>query len=206
MRARRKRIPDFAFFAAPAPSLRLCGIFADSTPLRAVKFSDAPCDDAVNGCATAAWRRQGRCRRILRLCTSSLSDPEHTIFAASLPTPKPVHTVKLGDAPCHYAVNDCEATLRKHHVRARRPRSALQGRHSSRNVSVMWFRNHSPRNDMARHRALRCELASASAKMPRRLCVLGLTDWKCRDAECADTAFVGARRPCKALLGRRART
>ena len=29
---------------------------------------------------------------------------------------------------------------------------------------------------------------------------------KCRDAECADTAFVGARRPCKVLLWRRART
>jgi len=31
------------------------------------------------------------------------------------------------------------------------------------------------------------------------------TDWKFSDAECADTAYVGARRPCKALLGRRVR-
>ena len=30
----------------------------------------------------------------------------------------------------------------------------------------------------------------------------GVTDWKFRDAECADTAYVGTRRPCTALMGR----
>jgi len=34
----------------------------------------------------------------------------------------------------------------------------------------------------------------------------GLTDWKFRDAECADTTYVGARRPCTAFVGRRVRT
>jgi hypothetical protein len=33
----------------------------------------------------------------------------------------------------------------------------------------------------------------------------GLTNWKFRDAECAESTFVGARRPCKAFLGRRVR-
>jgi hypothetical protein len=33
----------------------------------------------------------------------------------------------------------------------------------------------------------------------------GLTNWKFRDAECAESIFVGARRPCKAFLGRRVR-
>jgi hypothetical protein len=34
----------------------------------------------------------------------------------------------------------------------------------------------------------------------------GLTDyWKFRDATCADTAYVGARRPCTTFLGRRVR-
>ena len=28
-------------------------------------------------------------------------------------------------------------------------------------------------------------------------------DWKFIDAECADTTYVGARRPCTAFLGRR---
>jgi hypothetical protein len=32
-----------------------------------------------------------------------------------------------------------------------------------------------------------------------------LEDWKFRDCECADTAYVGARRPCTALLGHRVR-
>ena len=32
-------------------------------------------------------------------------------------------------------------------------------------------------------------MASAAVKIPRRLCLLGLTDWKCRDTECADTAL-----------------
>jgi hypothetical protein len=32
-----------------------------------------------------------------------------------------------------------------------------------------------------------------------------LEDWKFRDSECADTAYVGARRPCTALLGHRVR-
>ena len=58
---------------------------------------------------------------------------------------------------------------------------------------------------MARHRSLRRAVASASAKMPRRLCILGLTDRKFRDAEYTDTAYVGAGRPCKALLERRVR-
>ena len=42
------------------------------------------------------------------------------------------------------------------------------------------LRKHSPPNTMARHRTLRrtMALASASAKMPRRLCFLGLTDLK----------------------------
>jgi len=38
------------------------------------------------------------------------------------------------------------------------------------------MRGHSPPNQMARHRSLRRAVASASAKMPRRLCILGLTD------------------------------
>jgi hypothetical protein len=33
----------------------------------------------------------------------------------------------------------------------------------------------------------------------------GLTNWKFRDAECVESTFVGARRPCKAFLGRRVR-
>jgi hypothetical protein len=41
--------------------------------------------------------------------------------------------------------------------------------------------------------------------MPRRLCILGLTDRKFRDAEYAYTAYVGAGRPSKALLERRVR-
>jgi len=32
-----------------------------------------------------------------------------------------------------------------------------------------------------------------------------MTDWKCRDAECAESTYVGARRPCTAFLGRRVR-
>jgi len=39
-------------------------------------------------------------------------------------------------------------------------------------------RNHSPPNNMARHRTSRRAMASASAKVPRRLCLLGQTDWK----------------------------
>jgi hypothetical protein len=46
-------------------------------------------------------------------------------------------------------------------------------------------------------------MASALAKMPQRLCILGLTDLKSREAECADTAYVGTMRPCAALLGQR---
>jgi hypothetical protein len=48
-------------------------------------------------------------------------------------------------------------------------------------------------------------MASASAKMPRRLYILGLTEREFIDAEYADTAYVGAGRPCKALLERRVR-
>jgi hypothetical protein len=33
-----------------------------------------------------------------------------------------------------------------------------------------------------------------------------MSDWKFRDAECDNNAYVGARRPCKALMGRRVRT
>jgi hypothetical protein len=72
-------------------------------------------------------------------------------------------------------------------------------------MSVTSLREHSPPNQMARHRTLRRAVASASAIMPRRLCVLGLTDRKFRDAEYADTAYVGAGRPYKALLERRVR-
>jgi len=46
-------------------------------------------------------------------------------------------------------------------------------------------RDQSTPNKMARHRTLRRAVASATAKMPRRLCILGLTDQKCRDAKCA---------------------
>ena len=67
-------------------------------------------------------------------------------------------------------------------------------------------RDQSPPNNMARHRTLRRAVASASAKMPRRLSPLGLTDGKFRDAECADTAYVGAIQPCEALMRRRVRT
>jgi hypothetical protein len=49
-------------------------------------------------------------------------------------------------------------------------------------------------------------MASASAKMPRRLCILGfMTDLKFSDAECANTTNVGATRSCMAFLGRRVR-
>jgi len=77
---------------------------------------------------------------------------------------------------------------------------------SEHNMSVTLLRNHSWPQNMARHRALRRGLESKSAKLPRRLCLLGLTDWKCRDAACADTTFVDAGRPCKALLWGRVRT
>ena len=33
----------------------------------------------------------------------------------------------------------------------------------------------------------------------------GMTNWKFRDAECAESTFVGAGHPCKAFLGRRVR-
>jgi len=82
-----------------------------------------------------------------------------------------------------------------------------EGNASANGMPTMSMRNHSLPNNMARHRTLRRAMASASAKMPRRLCLLGLTEvyWKFSVAECADTAYVGARRPCTALLGRRAR-
>jgi len=70
-------------------------------------------------------------------------------------------------------------------------------------MSVTSLREHSQPNQMARHRTLRRAVASASAKMPRRLYILGLTDREFIDAEYADTAYVGAGRPCKALLERR---
>ena len=79
------------------------------------------------------------------------------------------------------------------------------GNASANHMSVTSLREHSPPNQMARHRTLRRAVASASAKMPPRLCVLGLKDRKFRDAEYADTAYVGAGRPCKALLERRVR-
>jgi len=69
-------------------------------------------------------------------------------------------------------------------------------------------RDQSPPNNVAPHRTLRRAMASASAKMPRRLRLLGLDrlqGWKFRAAVCADTAYVGARRPCTALLGQRVR-
>jgi hypothetical protein len=68
-------------------------------------------------------------------------------------------------------------------------------------------RKHSPPNNMARHRTLRRAMKPVSAQMPRRLCLLGQTTHvdlgKFGDAECADAAYVGARRPRKALLRRR---
>ena len=79
------------------------------------------------------------------------------------------------------------------------------GNVSANHMFVTSLRGHSPPNQMARHLTLRRAVAWASAKMPRRLCIVGLTDSKFRDAEYADTAFVGAGRPCKALLERRVR-
>ena len=79
------------------------------------------------------------------------------------------------------------------------------GNASANEMPATLSRDQSSPNNMARHRTLRRAMASASAKMPRRMCLLGLTDWKLRDAECADTAYVGARRPCLALQGRRVR-
>jgi len=51
-------------------------------------------------------------------------------------------------------------------------------------------RKHSPANIMARHRTLRRAMASASAKMPRRLCILGVDRLKFRDAECTDATML----------------
>jgi hypothetical protein len=48
-------------------------------------------------------------------------------------------------------------------------------------------------------------MATKVAKMPRSLFFPGLTNWKFRDAECANTTYVGARRPCTDILGRRVR-
>jgi len=79
------------------------------------------------------------------------------------------------------------------------------GNASANHMSVTSLREHSPPHQMARHRILRRAVASASAKMPRRWCILGLTDRQFRDAEYADIAYVGAGRPCKALLERRVR-
>jgi len=79
------------------------------------------------------------------------------------------------------------------------------GNASANHMSVTSLRGHSTPNQMARHRTLRRAVASASAKMPRRLCILGLTDRKSRDAGYADTAYVGTGWPCKALLERRLR-
>jgi len=80
------------------------------------------------------------------------------------------------------------------------------GNASANHMSVTSLREHSPPNQMAHHRTVRRAVASASsAKMPRKLCILGLTDRKFRDAEYANTAYVGAGRPCTALLERRVR-
>ena len=77
---------------------------------------------------------------------------------------------------------------------------------SANHMPATSMRRHSPPNNMALCRTLRRAMASASAKMPRRLCILGvMTDRKFRDTECADIAYVGASRPCTALLGRRVR-
>jgi len=55
-------------------------------------------------------------------------DCQKTVFAASSPTPTPLRAVKFGDAPCRFAAIVCTTTLRAYNLRARRPRSALQGR------------------------------------------------------------------------------
>ena len=100
---------DPSIFAAASPT---------PTPLRAVKFGDAPCYKVINGCEMmlrtyhVRMRRHrcalpGRlaptrpCRRISGLCTSSLSDPALTIFAASSPTSTPGRAIKFRDAPCY---------------------------------------------------------------------------------------------------------
>ena len=63
------------------------------------------------------------------------------------------------------------------------------GNASAHDMPATSLRKHSPPNNMARHRTLRRAMASASAKMPRRWCLLGfMTGWKFRGAECADTA------------------
>ena len=57
-------------------------------------------------------------------------------------------------------------------------------------MSVTSLRKHSPPNTMARHRTFRHAMTSASAKMPRRLCILGVvTDRKLRDTERTDATL-----------------
>ena len=79
----------------------------------------------------AAQHRQRWCQRMLRLCTSSLSDPAGTISAAASPTSTPVRAVKPCDAPCSEAMNGCATTLRTYYVQTRRHRSAWHGRPAS---------------------------------------------------------------------------
>jgi hypothetical protein len=70
-------------------------------------------------------------------------------------------------------------------------------------MPVMSLRDQSLPNTMARNRTLRRAVAVGEDAV--KSVSSGLTDWKSRDAECADTTYVGARRPCTAFLGRRLR-
>ena len=79
------------------------------------------------------------------------------------------------------------------YVDARRPCTSFLGRlvRKWNAQSVMSSRDQSPPHEMLRHLTSRRAMASASAKMPRRYCFLGvimsMTHWKFIDAECADT-------------------
>jgi len=67
-------------------------------------------------------------------------------------------------------------------------------------------RDQAPPNKMARHPTLRRETASALAKMQRRLCILGvMIRQEVQRSRMRAHHYVGARRPCTALLGQRVR-
>jgi len=60
------------------------------------------------------------------------------------------------------------------------------GTASAYQIPATSWRRHSPPDTMARHRYLRRAVASASAKMPWRMCPLGLTDLKSGSSETAN--------------------
>jgi len=66
------------------------------------------------------------------------------------------------------------------------PAHALLGDASANGMPAALSRDQSPPNNMARHRTLRRAMASASAKMPRRLCLLGLTSLNTGSSESAN--------------------